>query len=177
MTGRKTRDRELDELAKHVAARLYHEGSADHVEQWRHEWWAAQPPATPEEIAERQKRDDLRRAKQLARDGDLEALCDFLVRSHDDPELADFVAVPPRPKHARADYARARPFKEYGKDERHDTVQRIRKILQEETDRIRIDGLVIEVASRILKCAPEEIAELIKRGKGRSHRRRALATL
>ncbi len=107
-------------------------------------------------------------AKQQARNGNLEPLRKILADLTGDPDIADFIAQPSPPswpKHKRKDYARYKPFLEHAKRAQGDTIRRIREIIQEQTGKsYGIGELVIEIAAKVLKCEPEEVRELIKRG-------------
>jgi hypothetical protein len=109
-------------------------------------------------------------AKSSARCGNLEALRAFLVRLTDDPEIADFIAEPRRPRGQRrrkaGDWTRWRAF-------RHDaviTVQRVRQIWREQYGKWkRSDGLAEEIAAEFCGLTVPEIEEALKR-RTRPHR-------
>jgi hypothetical protein len=121
---------------------------------------------TPESSARR----EYSVAKSSARRGNLEALRAFLVRLTDDPEIADFIAEPRRPRGQRrrkaGDWTRWRAF-------RHDaviTVQRVRQIWREQYGNWkRSDGLAEEIAAEFFGLTVAEIQEALKR-RTRPHR-------
>jgi hypothetical protein len=121
---------------------------------------------TPERLAKMQ----YSAAKSSARCGNLEALRAFLVRLTDDPEIADFIAEPRRPRGQRrrkaGDWTRWRAF-------RHDaviTVRRVRRIWREQYGKWkRSDGLAEEIAAEFFGLTVAEIQEALKR-RTRPHR-------
>jgi hypothetical protein len=109
-------------------------------------------------------------AKLSARCGNLEALRAFLVRLTGDPEIADFIAEPRRPKGQRrrkaGDWTMWRPFK----DGAVITVKLVRQIWREQYGKWkRSDGLAEEIAAEFCGLAVAEIEEALKR-RTRPHR-------
>jgi hypothetical protein len=143
-----------EELLTLVRSRLYDDGDDDRL----HNWLATQSPTPPEVVA-------YRLAKHQARDGNLEQLRKILTELTGDKDIADFIAQPPWPKHARQDYARQKPFERLESRVQGDTVRRIREIIKEETGKARVEAeLVVEIAAKVLECSQDEIREIIKRG-------------
>ena len=161
-------DAELEVIIEIVRERLSENDYNDFgfvIDEWRYNWWAAQPPASPEEIAYRQDRATYLQAKQRARDGDPGPLRKILIDLTGDPKIADFIAQPPWPKHKRKNYTHSMPFIQLGREVQGDKIQHVREILKVETGKKRVpQGLVAEVAARILKLSPDQIREIIKRG-------------
>jgi hypothetical protein len=109
-------------------------------------------------------------AKSSARCGDLEALRAFLVRLTGDPEIADFIAEPRRPRGQRrpqkGDWTRWLDFKH----EAVVIVQRVRQIWREQYGKWkRSDGLAEEIAAELCGLTVAKIEEALKR-RTRPHR-------
>ncbi len=132
-------DIDYDELVNYVGARLYErDGDNDDL---------------PMELLLPDYRYSL--AKQRARAGDLKPLQEILTSVMRDPELADFISVPPQqpwPKHVRKDLALSKPYREYGRYIRSQTLQEVRKILIEEKGyrAYGINDLLATVTAKVL---------------------------
>ena len=110
-------------------------------------------------------------AKWRARQGDLEPLRKIVVaRMWGDADIENFVGPPPPPppwpKHVRKDLAQAKPFKEFGRRSRYETMQRIKRILVEERgfSRYGLSAKVVEIAARILAADEDNLRILLDRG-------------
>lgn len=168
--------RDIEKLEAVVLSKLYGNEDYDPL----HKWLATGRPIAlghnkPKSIA-----DQYSVAKQLARDGDLEPLRQFLTSLTEDPEITQFIAQPRRPKHKRQDLADSAPFVEEAKRIQGDMVRRIRQILEGVlNDRPVNAELLDEIAGRILildrpaaiesdavtpEDAADEIRKIIKRG-------------
>jgi hypothetical protein len=108
-------------------------------------------------------------AKWWARNGDLAPLRKLLVDRMHDPDIAEFIAqppVPPWPKHVRKDLAYSKPFLELARQDRYETMKRIKQILVEERG-FKPYGLnpkVAEIAAKLLSADEDELCDLLDRG-------------
>jgi hypothetical protein len=167
------RPRDYEELLAVVRSKFYEDEDADPL----HEWLArGRPNKNPKAAIGRQ----YNRAKQLARDGDLEPLRQFLTDLTGDPEITQFIARPRPPKHKRRDLADSAPFVEEAKRIQGDMVRRIRQILEEVLGKRPANAeLLHKIAGRLLiqdrpaaiesdavtsEDAADEICKIIKRG-------------
>ena len=161
-------DAELEVLIEIVRERLSENDYNDFgfvIDEWRYNWWAAQPPASPEEIAYRQDRAAYLQAKQRARDGDPGPLRKILIDLTGDPEIVDFIAQPPWPKHKRKNYTHSMPFIQLGekyKATKSNMSARSSKLKPARSASRR--HWSPKIAAKILKLSPDQIREIIKRG-------------
>ena len=120
------RQPDTEELAAVVWSRLYSDD--EYNDDRLHKWLATQPPASAKDVAAL----NYRTAKQRARNGDLAPLRKFLTNLTGDPDIAQYIARPHQPKHARKDYADSQPFTQEAMRIQGDNVRRIRQIRSEE---------------------------------------------
>ena len=153
---------EVETLLDYVLSRLY---ADDHDNRLNYDWLVN---AAPEVVAAWLAKYCLDVAKVRARQGDPGSLRKILTELTGDPDIAEFIMTLPTPRRhsrARLDYERARPFKQFAHDNRVDAVRQILKIVTEhEGTRRGISAMVVEVAADILRCSPEKIREILKRG-------------
>ena len=153
---------EVETLRDYVLSRLYADDHRhDHLDQWL-------KTAAPEDVAAWLAKFGLDVAKVRARQGDPGSLRKILTEMTGDPGIAEFITTPPTPRRhsrTRLDYERARPFKQFAHDNHVVVVKQICKIITEREGTSRgISATVVEVAADILRCSPEKIREILKRG-------------
>jgi hypothetical protein len=104
-------------------------------------------------------------AKSSARRGNLARLREFLVRLMDDPEIAQFIAEPRRPRgRRRPQMAPKQSISFYSKHLAVVTVKRVRQIWERQYHKWkRSDRLAIEIAANYCEVSEEEVEEALKR--------------
>lgn len=111
-------------------------------------------------------------AKSSARCGNLEALRAFFVSITADPEIAEFIAEPRRPRGQRRpqkiDWPRY--WRRQFRDDAAVTVQQVRQMWRRQFGKSkRRDGLAVEIAAEFWQLTEAEVEEALKRRK-RTHR-------
>jgi hypothetical protein len=159
-----------DELLELVKARLHDEwlmSLGDGEDDNRMQDWHTAHPASPEVAAQNLMRYRYQTAKRSAQAGNVEPLREILTRMANDPDIAKFIRPPPAP--LRPKYARKTPNPFWNEAEERqqqvETLLRIRQIVRQEIGKTRdTRNTVIDIATKVMKCSPQRIQELMKRG-------------
>jgi hypothetical protein len=108
-------------------------------------------------------------AKSSARGGNLEALRAFFVSITGDPEIAEFIAEPRRPRGRRRPQKTVEPnILRASKHSAVVTVDRVRQIWRRRhREWKRSDRLAVEIAAEYCGLSEDEVEEALKRRKRR----------
>jgi hypothetical protein len=109
-------------------------------------------------------RTEYARAKSSARSGNLEALRAFLVSVTGDPEIAEFIAEPRRPRGQHRPQKTVKPSMRASMYSAVVTVKRVRQIWRRQYDKWkRSDRLAEEIAAKYCGLTIDEVEEALNR--------------
>jgi hypothetical protein len=123
----------------------------------------SRPPVS----SEARRKDELDKAKQLARAGDPEPLRKIVAADMRDTEIAEFIYAPKRARGQRDHVGLA--YREFSKSIVIDTVRRIRQILREDFGAVKRRAdygfSVEEIAGEVHRMIAEEVQKIMKKAR------------